>query len=86
MPFKRIKIQLDNLPGESAHLEMIPYRILSGSLQIDEKNAKQSAVLCLLKQVNNKLYVLLIERQSDGGKHSGQIAFPGGKKMKKTTV
>jgi 8-oxo-dGTP pyrophosphatase MutT (NUDIX family) len=80
MPFKRIKIQLDSLPGESAHLEMIPYRILSSPFQIDEKNAKQSAVLCLLKQVNNQLYVLLIERQSDGGKHSGQIAFPGGKK------
>lgn len=82
MPFKRIKVQLDNLPGELAHLEMIPYRRLSSTFQIDKKQAKQSAVLCLLKQVNNNLFCLLIERQTDGGKHSGQIAFPGGKKDK----
>ncbi len=80
MWYNSLKNQLDRLPGESAHLDMIPYRIVSSSYKIDKKKAKQSAVLCLLKQVDSELYGLLIQRQSDGGKHSGQIAFPGGKK------
>ncbi len=80
MWFNSIKQQLDNLPGEQAHLEMIPYRKLSSSYKTDGQNAKQSAVLCLLTQQKNEVFCLLIERQNDGSKHSGQIAFPGGKK------
>ncbi len=80
MWFNSIKNQLDNLPGEQAHLEMVPYRKLSSSYKTDSQNAKQSAVLCLLTKQKEDIYCLLIERQNDGGKHSGQIAFPGGKK------
>ncbi len=82
MWYKNIKNQLNHLPGEQVHLEMIPYRKLKGAYNLDQKNARASAVLCLLQKTNKSLSCLLIERQDDGGKHSGQIAFPGGKKDK----
>jgi len=80
MWYKNIKNQLIYLPGEKAHLEMVPYRKLSSTYNLNKTNAKPSAVMCLLSKYQQKLYGLLIERQIDGGKHSGQIAFPGGKK------
>ena len=33
MWYKNIKKELANLPGESAHLEMMPFRFLSSSYQ-----------------------------------------------------
>jgi len=78
--YKNIKKHLSNLPGESAHLEMIPYRLPSSSYNSDYKSAKLSAVMCLLFHKNNEKFCILIERTKDGGKHSGQMSFPGGKK------
>ncbi|MBX9449585.1 MAG: CoA pyrophosphatase [Taibaiella sp.] len=70
---------LEPLPGYTAQKRM------SKSLyrpQPDEAppNAKESAVLILLFEEAGALNVLLIMRTADGGAHSGQIAFPGGKK------
>ncbi|HRP89583.1 MAG TPA: CoA pyrophosphatase [Edaphocola sp.] len=67
------------LPGLEAHKRMLPSNRAESTLEIDE-NAKQSAVMIILfpNELNN-LSVVLIERTQDGGKHSGQIAFPGGK-------
>jgi 8-oxo-dGTP pyrophosphatase MutT (NUDIX family) len=79
MWYKAIKNQLDNLPGEQAHFEMIPYRILTSEYKEKKQHAKLSAVMCLLFEKQSNIYGVLIERQDDGGKHSGQIAFPGGK-------
>ena len=42
-------------------------------------NARPSAVLCVLYNVEDKLTLLLIKRTADGKAHSGQIGFPGGK-------
>lgn len=42
-------------------------------------NARQGAVLALLYPVDGVLSLLLIRRTADGGAHSGQIGFPGGK-------
>lgn len=42
--------------------------------------ARESAVLILLYEKNNKIHLVLIERSVYDGKHSGQISFPGGKK------
>jgi len=78
--YKNIKKHLRNLPGEVAHIEMIPYRLPSSSFNFDEKKPKLSAVMCLLFQKNNETFCILMERTKDGGKHSGQISFPGGKK------
>lgn len=79
--FKKIQKGIENLPGEKAHKEMLPYRVLT-SLAIKDKTIepKLSSVMCLLFEENEKINTILIERQKDGGKHSGQIAFPGGKK------
>lgn len=42
--------------------------------------ARQSGVLLLLFPKSGRLHLVLIERSRDGGVHSGQIAFPGGKR------
>ena len=82
MWYKNIKKELANLPGEVAHLEMIPFRLPSSDYQGGYDNAKLSAVMCLLFRENNEMHCILMERTEDGGKHSGQISFPGGKKEK----
>lgn len=66
------------LPGIAAHRTMthkgrpIP--------EVMPESAKKSAVLLLLyPNQNQELTLVLIQRSNDGGNHSGQIAFPGGK-------
>ena len=44
MWYKNIKKELANLPGEAAHLEMIPFRLPSSDYHGDYNNAKLSAV------------------------------------------
>jgi len=75
-----INSKINNLPGEKSHIEMIPYRLPSSSFKLKYDSAKLSAVMCLFFEKNNEMYGLLMERTDDGGKHSGQISFPGGKK------
>jgi 8-oxo-dGTP pyrophosphatase MutT (NUDIX family) len=68
------------LPGESAHIEMIPSRIRSSVVLEKGLNYKESAVSVLLYEENGFLQSVLIERPEYPGVHSGQMAFPGGKK------
>lgn len=75
-----LKNSLINLPGEDAHLEMIPFRKPSSSYRLKYNTVKHSAVMCLIFEKNDELFGLLMERTEDGGAHSGQISFPGGKK------
>ncbi len=42
--------------------------------------ARQSGVLLALFIKEENLHLVIIERTKDGGVHSGQLAFPGGKK------
>jgi 8-oxo-dGTP pyrophosphatase MutT (NUDIX family) len=42
-------------------------------------DARQGAVLALLYPIDSLLNLLLIRRTADGGVHSGQVSFPGGK-------
>ena len=66
------------LPGETAHEEVAPYR----KVYFDDSKksmARQSAVLILFYQKQDSLHTVLIQRPTYKGKHSGQIAFPGGK-------
>jgi len=66
------------LPGQEAHKKMMhPFRYVPKSLPTD---AKESAVLLLLLRKEEQLHIVLIERSKDGSPHSGQIAFPGGRK------
>ncbi len=66
------------LPGKKAHIEVAPYRRVDFTKK-DIVNAKKSSVLILFYQNNNTIYVALIQRNIYDGKHSGQVAFPGGK-------
>ena len=75
-----LKKSVIDLPGEESHLEMIPFRKPSSSYKSNYSTAKESAVMCLIFEKNNELFGLLMERTEDGGKHSGQVSFPGGKK------
>ena len=58
---------------------MIPESRLNISFDIDAEKIKKSAVLLLLFPENGSFQLLFIKRANDGGRHSGQIAFPGGK-------
>lgn len=72
------------LPGENAHIEMLP--LGRGTLNTySEKisSARKSAVAVLLYHSNNTYKSLLIKRSSYNGNHSGEISFPGGKFDKK---
>lgn len=88
-------ISLPNLPGKSAHLKMAPeHRISSLSVEsVPPEGAVESAVLVIMfpqKRDNPPVdphtqplmdwEVLLIERSKYDGVHSGEIAFPGGKR------
>lgn len=42
-------------------------------------NVRKSAVLLLIYPENKDFKLVMIERSKDGGLHSGQMAFPGGK-------
>jgi 8-oxo-dGTP pyrophosphatase MutT (NUDIX family) len=69
------------LPGEEAQFEMAHVKrekVLANSL--DSQNYRPSAVLILLyPNEQQQTSVLLIERMTYDGHHSGQIALPGGK-------
>ncbi|MDP3463371.1 MAG: CoA pyrophosphatase [Bacteroidales bacterium] len=68
------------LPGEEAHLKMIPEnrRSLIRPLY-DAGKVRQSAVLILLFQEDGKTKTVFIKRNTYEGVHSGQISFPGGR-------
>lgn len=73
-----------NLPGFDAQLKMCPpFRGKYTIDNIQKFNPKQSAVLILLYPKGNETHLVFIERAKDGKAHSGQIAFPGGKKEEK---
>ena len=67
------------LPGIKAHNEMLP---LNRPIDISITNSthRESGVTVLLYPKFNSIYSVLIERPVYEGVHSGQIAFPGGKK------
>ena len=69
------------LPGREAQFLMEPLtRRVEMEKQKNRKNAKLSAVLILLYPKDDKIYTAMIKRPVYNGVHSGQIAFPGGKK------
>lgn len=75
-----LKIKLQQpLPGEQAQLEMAHGKREKIS-EIESTNYRPSAVLILLyPNEHAETILLLIERVTYDGYHSGQIALPGGK-------
>lgn len=67
------------LPGLEAHKRMAPPTRLDDRYKPEPQNAGKSAVMILIFEENNELYIPFIERPHDGSIHGGQIALPGGK-------
>jgi 8-oxo-dGTP pyrophosphatase MutT (NUDIX family) len=66
------------LPGYEAQRKMMTVVRPDGAHAPD--GARQSGVLLLFYPTSDDIKLVLIERSIDGGAHSGQMAFPGGKK------
>lgn len=80
----KIKTSLKHeLPGRESQSKMMPV-IHEKDLQYfnDYLKLKKAAVLILLFPEDNTIKTVFIERTPDPGPHSGQIAFPGGRKDK----
>jgi 8-oxo-dGTP pyrophosphatase MutT (NUDIX family) len=67
-----------DLPGLSFQAKMAPVSRLD-NYNPNPEGARKGGVLLLLYYKNSKLQITFIRRAKDGGAHSGQIAFPGGK-------
>jgi 8-oxo-dGTP pyrophosphatase MutT (NUDIX family) len=75
---KQLKLEL---PGKWAQAKMMPV-IHEQNLQYFSHNLelKKAAVLIILYPEKDSINTIFIERTPDPGPHSGQIAFPGGRK------
>lgn len=69
---------LKPLPGFDYQRIMLPKSRLNDIAEIP-KDVKKGAVLILLYKELERLMTAFIERTDDGGVHSRQISFPGGK-------
>ncbi len=68
------------LPGEKVHAELSPLRKLSSEALKEAKIIKESAVAIHLFEKENDLQIILTQRNTYDGAHSGQVSFPGGKR------
>ena len=75
----------DSLPGYDSQMLMAPKGRMPIKRFEEKQNIKKSAVLILLHPDKENIYISLIKRVTDGSKHSGQIALPGGKFEKEDT-
>ena len=71
-------ISQKDLPGEKAHAPYLKYR--RSFEAADKTQAREAAVGIHLFEKEQQFYFYLIERSTYDGQHSGQMAFPGGKK------
>lgn len=89
MNFEQFQAVLKNalqhpLPGSDAQHMLAPAgRKASVPPQIEDINIRQAGVMALFVETKTRPHLVLIERATSKGVHSGQIAFPGGKAEKK---
>lgn len=70
-----------DLPAEKAHLIQKPFKEGSRNEALKKDlTPRLSGVAAIVADIDHKAQLVLIERQSYKGVHSGQIGFPGGKK------
>ena len=83
---EKLKIRLSQeLPGKEAQSKMaFAERKFLNELTVP-KTARQSAVLIVLYPNGNDVFIPLIQRPIYKGVHSGQMAFPGGKRENSDT-
>lgn len=76
------KLLQGNLPGEAAHFKMA-HPVRRADVTPDPVTSRDAAVMIILfEKARDDWHVLFIRRTTthDQDKHSGQIAFPGGKR------
>jgi len=75
------------LPGHDAFLHLSGYKRpdLEAAMKL-EPRPRESAVLALLYPRSGQLYTLLMLRPEYDGVHSGQVAFPGGRREEVDTT
>jgi len=77
---QRLILELQKeLPGIKAQSEMAPKYRNTDDYKTYPESARKGGVLMLLYPKNQSVFTLVIRRAVNGGSHSGQIAFPGGK-------
>ena len=77
---QKIQKQLaTELPGETAHSELMPVNRISNRALKDTSKLRKSAVGLILFPEAKTIKCILIKRPNYDGVHSGQICFPGGK-------
>lgn len=78
------KLKKMPVPGAKLQLEMAAVERLNELQEenLKRKTPKKASVMMLLYPKNEITHFALIERAVSSGKHSGQIAFPGGKSEK----
>jgi 8-oxo-dGTP pyrophosphatase MutT (NUDIX family) len=75
------QIHPDKLPGFEAQVKMSPpLRKKYHAEDIFQYKPKESAVMVLLYEKNDEVYIAFTQRHEYDGAHSGQISLPGGKK------
>lgn len=76
-----LKNRMNNLPGEAAQMKMAPLgRKPLNDYKSMAAEYRDGSVLAHIFPIDNEPYLTFIRRIDDGKAHSGQIAFPGGKK------
>lgn len=72
------------LPGLESQLKMAAVERLEEmqAVALENKLPREASVMMLIYPKNDIPHFVLIERTQSKGKHSGQIAFPGGRKEK----
>lgn len=70
------------LPGLETQLKMAAVERLEElqRVTLEHKTPRRAAVMMLIYPNNDNAHFVLIERMESKGAHSGQIAFPGGRK------
>ncbi len=78
------KLQKIELPGAASQLKMavMERKEALQYINYDKIKPKEASVMMLIYPKKNVPHFVLIERTLSKGKHSGQIAFPGGKREK----
>lgn len=71
----------ENLPGDNAHMEMMPLERIAifKDLDLEKINPREASVMMLFYPKNKEPHLVMILRNSYKGVHSSQIGFPGGK-------
>lgn len=81
LPHNLIKEIKKGIPGEKSHVRMAPLsRPLTSYALKTVSDVRESAVAVILYPTEWEVECILIQRPEYNGTHSGQIAFPGGKK------